>query len=243
MLPKRPAILQRPPTIRAPETKDAGMARQTRAFALQIRAAGEDGAVEGYASIFGEPDTYEDVITPGAFAASLAAHRSAGTMPAMLWQHDPEEPIGVWTEMAEDARGLRVKGRLLLDVEKGAACRSLLAAGALNGLSIGFMAKKWTYDETSDIRTLTEIDLWEVSMVTFPAQRLARVTSVKSADVAGVATIRQAERALRDAGFSADAAGAYLAQVKRIVLAERDARDAAARATEAAGRLLRSLST
>lgn len=243
MLPKRPAILTRPTVIRAPETKDAGARMEHRAYALAIRAAGDDGTVEGYGSVFGVRDTYDDVIQPGAFATSLGAHRAAGTMPAMLWQHDPEEPIGVWTDMVEDEKGLRVKGRLVLDAERGRAAHALLKAGALNGLSIGFMAKQWAYDRDTDVRTLTEIDLWEVSMVTFPAQARARITNVKSADVAGLTTIRQAEKTLRDAGFSADAAGAYLAQVKRIVLAERDARDAAARATGAADRLLRSLST
>ena len=205
-----------------------------------MRAA-DDGSVEGYGSVFAMRDSYDDVITRGAFAASLAEHRAAGTMPAMLWQHDQSEPIGVWTDMAEDEKGLRVKGRLVLESERGRAAHALLKAGALNGLSIGFRANEWSYDRESEVRTLTAIDLWEVSMVTFPAQRAARVTSVKSADVAGISTIRQAEKALRDAGFSGDAACAYVAQIKRIVLAEREARDAAARATEAADRLLRSL--
>lgn len=243
MLPTRPAILPRPSAIRAPETKGDAQRCEHRSYAFAIRSTGDDGTVEGYGSVFGHRDTYDDVIMPGAFSASLAAHRAAGTMPAMLWQHDPEEPIGVWSEMVEDEKGLRVKGRLVLEAERGRAAHALLKAGALKGLSIGFMAKQWAYDRDTEVRTLTEIDLWEVSAVTFPAQSLARITNVKSADVAGLATIRQAEKALRDAGFSADAAGAYLAQVKRIVLAERDARDAAARATDVADRLLRSLST
>jgi HK97 family phage prohead protease len=242
MLPIRRAPLPATTATRAPETKDAARRCERRAYGLTVRAA-DDGTVEGYGSVFGMKDVYDDVIQPGAFAASLAGHRADGTMPAMLWQHDPSEPIGVWTDMAEDEKGLRVKGRLVLESERGRAAHALLKAGALNGLSIGFMAKEWSYDRDSEVRTLTGIDLWEVSMVTFPAQRQARVTSVKSADVAGLNTIRQAEKALRDAGFSADAAGAYVAQVKRIVLAERDARDAAARATDAADRLLRSLST
>jgi uncharacterized protein len=243
MLPTRRAPLLRPTAIRAPETKDAGRRCEHRSYALSIRATGDDGTVEGYGSVFGARDTYDDVIQPGAFAASLAEHRAAGTMPAMLWQHNPDEPIGIWSAMTEDDKGLRVQGRLVLESERGRAAHALLKAGALNGLSIGFMAKQWAYDRDTEVRTLTEIDLWEVSMVTFPAQRQARVTSVKSADVAGLNTIRQAEKALRDAGFSADAAGAYVAQVKRIVLAERDARDAVASAAGAAERLLRTLST
>lgn len=243
MPPERPTPRPSIPAIRAPETKDAGPRRcQQRAYALTVRAAGDDGAVEGYGSVFGAKDLYDDVIEAGAFAASLAAHKAAGTMPAMLWQHDPGEPIGVWTEMAEDAAGLRVKGRLVLESERGRAAHALLKAGALNGLSIGFMAKEWTWNRETEIRTLTAVDLWEVSLVTFPAQTRARVTSVKSADVAGLSTIRQAEKALRDAGFSDDAARAFVAQVKRIVLDGRDARDAEARAVAAAERLLHALS-
>lgn len=242
MLPKRPALLSRPPAIRAPETKGAAPRCEHRSYAFAVRATSDDGSVEGYGSVFGHRDTYDDVIVPGAFSASLAAHRAAGTMPAMLWQHDPGEPIGVWTEMVEDEKGLRVKGRLVLGAERGRAAHELLKAGALNGLSIGFMAKQWAYDRETEVRTLTEIDLWEVSAVTFPANAKARIIAVKAADVAGITTIRQAEKVLRDAGFSDDAARAHTAQVKRIVLAERDARDAAARATDAAERLLRSLS-
>lgn len=215
---------------RAPETKDTGLpARAVRAFAFELRATGDDGMLEGYGAVFGAPDSYDDVIAKGAFAASLAAHAKAKTMPAMLWQHDPSEPIGVWTEMAEDSKGLRVKGQLILETERGRAAQALLKKGALNGLSIGFVSKEWTYAADTEIRTLTEIDLWEVSLVTFPAQSQARVTSVKAAAIAGIDSLRLAEKALRDAGFSKDAAEALVAKVKRFALDERDARDAAAR--------------
>lgn len=216
-----------------------------RAFPLSISSANADGVLEGYGSVFGVRDTYGDIVTRGAFLKSLADHRGKGTMPAMLWQHNAEEPIGVWTDMVEDERGLKISGRITLESDYARDKYARLKAGAVRGLSIGFMVPEGgaVRDRETGIRTVSEIDLWEVSIVTFAANQQAMTTAVKSADVAGVATIRQAERALRDAGFSADAAGAYLAQVKRIVLAERDARDAAARATEAAGRLLRSLST
>jgi HK97 family phage prohead protease len=224
------------------ETRAAPGQREVRSFALQIKAAGEDGVIEGYGSMFGVKDNYDDVIAPGAFAASLKAHKAAGTMPAMLWQHDADDPIGVWTEMAEDAKGLRVKGQLCLDTACGKEAYALLKMGALNGLSIGFVSKVWAYDEGTDVRTLQEIDLWEVSLVTFPANEQARITGVKAADFAGLRTIRQAEQALRDAGLSADAAKALIAEVKRIALEERDAPGAAA-AMKAADRLLRSLTT
>lgn len=228
----------------APERKSAHPAggREIRSYVLQIKAVGEDGTVEGYGSVFGVRDNYDDVIAPGAYLASLAAHKAAGTMPAMLWQHDATAPIGVWLEMVEDEKGLRIKGKLALDTVKGAEAYALLKMGALNGLSIGFVSKQWTYDRETDVRTLTEVDLWEVSLVTFPANEKARITGVKAADVAGIKTIRQAEQALRDAGFSADTAKAFLAEVKRIALDERDAHEAAA-ALKAANRLLETLTS
>lgn len=226
---------------RAPERRSGQAARQTRAFALSIKAA-EDGTVEGYGSVFGVRDSYDDVIAAGAFVKSLAEHKAAGSMPAMLWQHNSDEPIGVWTDMAEDEKGLRVKGMLALDTVRGREAHALLKLGALNGLSIGFMSKQWSYDRETEVRTLTEIDLWEVSLVTFPANERARVTNVKASDVGAITSIRDAERALRDAGLSAEVARAFVAQVKRIALEERDAPGAAA-AMQAAERLLRSLTT
>lgn len=224
------------------EKREAGGGREVRSFAFELKATGDDGTIEGYGSVFGVKDNYDDVIAPGAYKSSLAAHKSAGTMPAMLWQHDSSVPIGVWTEMVEDEKGLRIKGRLALDTVKGKEAHALMKMGALNGLSIGFVSKQWTYDRQTEVRTLTEVDLWEVSLVTFPANEKARVTNVKAADVAGIKTIRQAEQALRDAGFTADAAKALIAEVKRIALDERDAHGAAA-AMKAADRLLNSLTS
>lgn len=224
------------------ETREGRQGREIRSFALSIKATGDDGSVEGYGSVFGVRDNYDDVIASGAFAQTLKDHKSAGTMPAMLWQHDSCEPIGVWTEMVEDGKGLKIKGKLALDTVRGKEAHALLKMGALNGLSIGFVSKQWAYDRDTEVRTLTEIDLWEVSLVTFPANEKARITGVKAADAAAITTVRQAEKALRDAGFSDDAAKAFVASVKRIALDERDAHGAAA-AMKAANRLLTSLTT
>lgn len=205
------------------ELREAGAGvRETRAYALQIKAAGDDGTVEGYGSVFGVRDDYDDVIAKGAFAASLAAHKAAGTMPAMLWQHDAAQPIGVWSEMVEDERGLKITGRLALDTTRGKEAFALLKMGALNGLSIGFMSKQWAYDRESEVRTLTEIDLWEVSLVTFPANTAARVTGVKSA-VDEITAPRDAERILREAGFSKSDATAYVSRVMRLGAERREA--------------------
>ena len=223
------------------ERKDAGGGREVRSFALQIKAAGDDGTVEGYGSVFGVRDNYDDVIAKGAFVQSLKDHKAAGTMPAMLWQHDADKPIGVWTEMVEDEKGLRIKGQLAMETVKGKEAHALLKMGALNGLSIGFMSKEWAYDRETEVRTLTAIDLWEVSLVTFPANENARVTNVKSADE--MATPKDAEKALRDAGFSKSDATAFVSRVMRMGEVRSDSANSTAVAMKAADRLLRSLTS
>jgi len=228
-------------TQQRPERKDAGGGREVRSFALQIKAAGDDGTVEGYGSVFGVRDNYDDVIAKGAFVQSLKDHKAAGTMPAMLWQHDADKPIGVWTEMVEDEKGLRIKGQLAMETVKGKEAHALLKMGALNGLSIGFMSKEWAYDRDTEVRTLTAIDLWEVSLVTFPANEKARVTNVKSADE--MATPKDAEKALRDAGFSKSDATAFVSRVMRMGEVRSDSANSTAVAMKAADRLLRSLTS
>ncbi len=223
------------------ERKDAGGGREVRSFALQIKAAGDDGTVEGYGSVFGVRDNYDDVIAKGAFINSLKEHKAAGTMPAMLWQHDADKPIGVWTEMVEDEKGLRIKGQLAMETVKGKEAHALLKMGALNGLSIGFMSKEWAYDRDTEVRTLTAIDLWEVSLVTFPANEKARVTNVKSADE--LQAPKDAEKVLRDAGFSKSDATAFVSRVMRMGEVRSDSANSTAVAMKAADRLLRSLAS
>lgn len=222
------------------ERRSAVGGREIRNFALQLKATGDDGTVEGYGSVFGVRDNYDDVIAKGAFAATLAQHKSEGTMPAMLWQHDATEPIGVWTEMVEDAKGLRIKGQLALDTTRGKEAYALLKLGALNGLSIGFVSKQWAYDRDTEVRTLTELDLWEVSLVTFPANEKARVTNIKGASE-GLVAPKDAERILRDAGFSKADATAFVSRVMRMGEERRDSADSTAQALRAAQRLLSNL--
>lgn len=225
------------------ERKDRCTAgRETRAFSLSIKAVGDDGAVEGYGSVFGVRDNYDDVIVPGAFLDSLNQHKTAGTMPAMLWQHEAYEPIGIWTEMVEDETGLLIKGQLCLATSRGKEAHALLKMGAINGLSIGFISVPgtsiWKDDGT---RILNQIDLWEVSLVTFPANEKARVTNVKSAS--SLATPKDAERILRDAGFSKSEATAYVSRVMRMGEERSDSVESTAKALNAANRLLSSLTT
>ena len=208
---------------------------------FEIKAVNADGTVEGYGSVFGVRDNYDDVIAKGAFVQSLKDHKAAGTMPAMLWQHDADKPIGVWTEMVEDEKGLRIKGQLAMETVKGKEAHALLKMGALNGLSIGFMSKEWAYDRDTEVRTLTAIDLWEVSLVTFPANEKARITNVKSADE--LQAPKDAEKVLRDAGFSKSDATAFVSRVMRMGEVRSDSANSTAVAMKAADRLLRSLTS
>lgn len=132
--------------------------------------------IEGYASLFGAADQGGDVVQPGAYAGSLAALSGAGRRVKMLWQHDPGQPIGVWDEVREDARGLFVKGRVLESVEKGREAVALLQAGAIDGLSIGYRTRRAMKGDGGR-RLLTELELWEVSLVTFPMLPSARVAA------------------------------------------------------------------
>ena len=139
----------------------------------------EEGLIEGYASVFGLIDQGGDTVAPGAFKASLAG--SDGRAPAVkfLWQHDPTRPIGIWTSLVEDEVGLRVRGRFLTDVQAGAEALSLLRAGAVEGLSIGYRVRQ--AEKAGLGRRLTEIDLWEVSLVTFPMLPEARASAPSAA--------------------------------------------------------------
>ncbi len=130
--------------------------------------------IEGYASFFGKCDQGGDVVEAGAYAASLADLAQKGRSVKMLWQHDPTQPIGIWDEVREDKKGLYVKGRLLLDVEKGREAAALIEAGAIDGLSIGYRTKK-AHKNGKGQRLLAELELWEVSLVTFPMLPEARV--------------------------------------------------------------------
>lgn len=134
----------------------------------------EGAVIAGYASLFGATDQGGDVVQVGAYGVSLAKLRKAGSGVKMLWQHDPTRPIGIWDEVREDARGLYVKGRLLLEVQAAREAHVLLQAGAIDGLSIGYRTIR-SEKAAGGQRLLHEIELWEVSLVTFPMLPEARV--------------------------------------------------------------------
>lgn len=181
---------------------------------LAIKSVNDSGEFEGYGSVFGVEDSYGDVVVRGAFAASLERWKEKGRLPAMLWQHNMSEPIGIYTEMREDETGLYVKGRLLIDADPLAKrAHGHMKAGSLTGLSIGYILDDYEYDKEKGIWILKAIDLWEVSPVTFPANDEARISDVKSLLERGeTPPPSKVEKALREVGFSGTQAKAFMAK-------------------------------
>ncbi len=193
-------------------------------FNFDISDFDENGMFEGYASLFDQVDTVKDQVAKGAFKKTLETYRKQGRMPALLWQHDTTEPIGAWKEIFEDEKGLYVRGQLFIeDIPKAKQAYKLLKEKALSGLSIGFKATETTLDPHTGIRTLLEIDLLEISLVTFPALETARIATVKQMLLQGtLPEVRVFEAFLRDAGFSRKQAKAIMADGYRSVK-QRDA--------------------
>lgn len=150
---------------------------------LEIKA-GPDGTISGYASTFNtEPDSYGDVVKPGAFRKSIEAHKASGTMPLMLWAHDQRSvPIGTWHDLGEDAKGLWAEGRLNLDIHKAREILSALRSRATGSLSIGFRTPKGgrVPGKKSGTFELREADLVEISLVNVPANPRAKLAAVKN---------------------------------------------------------------
>lgn len=163
----------------AAAARPAGPALETKLHPDPPRRGRKPGAFEGYASLFGIADLGRDVVLPGAFAETLARRGPAGIR--MLWQHDPAEPVGRWTRLREDGRGLRVEGQLNLAVARARELSALMAEGAVDGLSIGFRVVEAARDRRSGLRRLIRLDLWEISIVTFPMLPGARIASGEAA--------------------------------------------------------------
>ena len=183
----------------------------------------EAGVFEGLASTFGNQDMMGDVIERGAFARSVAEPAQI----KMLWQHDARAPIGVWERIAETHAGLAVKGRLILEVQQAREALALMKAGAVDSLSIGFSVPKGgaVFDRDKAVRRIKSVELWEVSVVTFPANPGARIGRIKSLVRGGtLPTERDFERFLtQDAGFSRSQARTILGAGYRALMTTRDA--------------------
>jgi HK97 family phage prohead protease len=197
--------------------KEGPFGTKTKDFALSVKAEDvkDDGSFHGYGSVFGVLDSYREIVEPGAFADSLVSIKETGRQLPCLWQHRTDSPIGGYTLLEEDERGLRCEG--VLDIEfdpQAALAHKKLKAKRISGLSIGFYVREEVYDKVERITRLTKLDLVEISLVTFPANPAAQVEGVKSAVQrvrAAVAAgqmpdLKDFEGYLRDAGFSKAAA-------------------------------------
>lgn len=191
--------------------------------AFEVKAIKDDGTFVGYGSVFGELDSYRDIVMPGAFTNSLKEFKSNGRKVPMLWQHDARSPIGVYTKLTEDDTGLLIEGECNLEVQQGRECHSLMKQGALTGLSIGYSTERDEWDETGMTRKLFQVKLWEISPVTFPAGDSARVSGIKAFDL--LTTLSECEASLRDAGYTKSEATGFIARVKALA-ARSDSADA-----------------
>ena len=206
----------------APEHLDLPFELKTVEIVTQDDGA-EVGVFEGLASTFGNRDMMGDLVEPGAFSGATARPGAI----KMLWQHDARAPIGVWERIRETAAGLDVKGRLVLDVQQAREAFALLKAGAVDALSIGFSVLRGgaEFDRERSLRRIKAVDLWEISVVTFPANPKARIERIKAATGGhGLPTEREFERLLmRDAGLSRSQARTVLSAGYKALLTTRDA--------------------
>jgi HK97 family phage prohead protease len=187
---------------------------ETKQLNLEVKAT-DEGIIEGYGSVFDVLDSYGDRIEVGAFAETIRKRK-----PKMLWQHDMGDPIGAWDEVAEDAKGLLMRGRIAVKSTRGRDAVELVKAGAIDGLSIGFRVSD--YEMEGNNRVIKSIDLYEVSLVTMPANALATIT-----DIRGMEDAPAVERAIRAAlGLSRNEAKAFMARGMKGLLDLRDAGEA-----------------
>ena len=175
---------------------------KTAPLSFELKALGDQGEFEGYALTYGNKDDGGDICVKGCMTNSL--RKRPANKVKMLWQHDPMHVIGKWSELVDDEKGLLAKGQLFMDVQKAREVFAILKGGGIDGLSIGYRAEDHEYDKATDARLLKQIDVREISVVTFAMNSEATITMVKSAS--DIKTKRQFEEFLRDHGFSAGAA-------------------------------------
>lgn len=180
------------------------MNHKTLDVSFEIKAVSDDGLFSGYGSVFGNVDSGGDIVHRGAFAKSIQEWEGRKRMPPVLWNHDRNEPIGVYTSIREDEKGLYVEGKLLVnEVQRAREIHALMKAGALDGMSIGYSVRSREKDRATGVTHLKELRLFEVSIVTFPMNEESRVDAVKAAlEEGALPTLPEFEKFLREAGFS-----------------------------------------
>ena len=195
-----------------------------KTFDFSVKAVDESGVFSGYVSVFNNKDIAGDIVLPGAFSESLAEWKLKGALPPVLWQHKTYEPIGPFTKMFEDENGLFVEGKLLVDdIPRAKEARALLVHKAIRGMSIGYSVVEfdYDYDENGSTTYLKKLNLFEGSIVTFPANELAIVDNVKEICSNGkLPSLKEFEGFLRESGFSRSQATAIASKGLRVLLSE-----------------------
>ncbi len=187
-------------------------------YPFQIKQLDENGVFSGYGTVWGDVDVYSESLAKGSIKRSLKKRE-----PAMLWQHNITQPVGVWTDIKEDDHGLYLEGKIALDATFGRDAYALMRLGAVKGLSIGFIPVKWSQDKDTRLVTFAEVDLYEVSVVTFPALNSARIDNVKSFfNGEQMPTVRDVEAFLRDAGLSKSQAMTFISKGYQACLRDSD---------------------
>lgn len=197
------------------------MARKYIDRPFKIKSLNSNGTFSGYASVFGELDSYRDIVIKGAFTKSIAQFAELDRKVPMLWQHRSAEPMGVYTKLEEDDHGLYVEGEINMDTQRGREGHSLMKQGAISGLSIGYDTVMFKDDGVRLVRELHEVNLWEISPVTFPAGDSARISQVKN--WGELTTLAQCEEALQTMfGLSSSEATAMVSRIKSVSVAQGD---------------------
>ncbi|QNX28249.1 HK97 family phage prohead protease [Acinetobacter seifertii] len=191
-------------------------------FKMQEQTVQEDGFFSGYLAVFNNIDSHGDVIRKGAFLKTIEEWNSKGKYPAIFWNHDPDEPIGVFTLMREDEKGLYVEGRLLIsDIVRAKSTYALMKVKAIDGMSIGYITIQATQDPQTMIRELLELELVEGSIVAFPSNPNSLISSVKSKLQDGeLPSLPEFEKFLRESGFSKTQATVIASKGLRHLLSE-----------------------
>ncbi|MEQ1178364.1 HK97 family phage prohead protease [Acinetobacter nosocomialis] len=213
-------------------------------FKMQEQTVQEDGFFSGYLAVFNNIDSHGDVIRKGAFLKTIEEWNSKGKYPAIFWNHDPDEPIGVFTLMREDEKGLYVEGRLLIsDIVRAKSTYALMKVKAIDGMSIGYITIQATHDPQTMIRELLELELVEGSIVAFPSNPNSLISSVKSKLQDGeLPSLPEFEKFLRESGFSKTQATVIASKGLRHLLSESEGENEKANSISNALNILRGIS-
>ncbi len=211
---------------------------------MQEQTVQEDGFFSGYLAVFNNIDSHGDVIRKGAFLKTIEEWNSKGKYPAIFWNHDPDEPIGVFTLMREDEKGLYVEGRLLIsDIVRAKSTYALMKVKAIDGMSIGYITIQATHDPQTMIRELLELELVEGSIVAFPSNPNSLISSVKSKLQDGeLPSLPEFEKFLRESGFSKTQATVIASKGLRHLLSESEGENEKAKSISNALNILRGIS-